>query len=460
MNKIDDIEIAVIGAGIVGIATAYYLCKKYQRTSVVLIDARDPMSYTSAQSGDNYRNWWPSELMTQFTNHSISLMRDLAEESSNELQMKQTGYALATRKTEIDDLISALEQTYDKSSGLIRVHQDTSASVYQTPYAKHWDSSIDGVDILSNTALIKKVLPAFSADIENVLHIRRAGDFSSQQMGQYMLQQIAPKGCKRLRGKVCNIVRNGQYQLEIETPSGTEFLKADMVVNAAGPYVGEIANMLGVELPIKNIFHQKLAFEDILSAVPRNQPFSIDIDETVLDWNDDERQALADEAELSWLTKPIEGGIHCRPEGSGKWIKLGWAYNREVSTPDYSRELIEDPMYKPSFPEIVLRGASKLNPGLQPYVETLPTNRVHYGGYYTMTDENWPLIGPLDHSGAFVVGALSGYGCMSACAAGSIAADWVCNKKRPEFADSFGLDRYSDPELIQQMALSRDIGLL
>ena len=42
----------------------------------------------------------------------------------------------------------------------------------------------------------------------------------------------------------------------------------------------------------------------------------------------------------------------------------------------------------------------------------------HYGGYYTMTDENWPLIGPMGTDGAYIVGALSGFGSMSACAAG------------------------------------------
>jgi len=460
MNEVKDIEIAVVGAGIVGIATAYYLCKKYQRKSVLLIDARDPMSYTTAQSGDNYRNWWPSELMTQFSNHSIGLMHDIARVSSNVLQMKQRGYALATRRKKIDDLVATLEANYEKSAGLIRLHAKTPSPSYQTPYAQNWDSPIDGADILSNKALIKDIFPAFSPDIEHVLHIRKAGDISSQQMGQYMLQQIKPQGCERLRGRVRGITRKDRYHLDVKTNGGAVMVNADMIINAAGPHVNKIANMLGVDLPVENIFHQKLAFEDNLGAVPRNQPFSIDIDETTLDWSDDERLALADDADLSWLTKPIDGGIHCRPEGMGQWIKLGWAYNRQASRPDSTKELIEDPMFNANFPEIVLRGASTLNPNLTPYIESLPANRVHYGGYYTMTKENWPLIGPLDQSGAFVAGALSGFGCMAACAAGSICADWVCDGQRPEFANALSLKRYEDPVLIEQMAQSNDVGLL
>ena len=221
----------------------------------------------------------------------------------------------------------------------------------------------------------------------------------------------------------------------------------------------EIAKMLGVSLPVKNIFHQKLAFEDHLAAVPRNQPFSVDIDQATLDWSQEEQDYLNQDTELSWLTQPIIGGIHCRPEGAGRWIKLGWAYNRSLSVADNEKQLIEDPQYNSHFPEIVLRGASRLNPALASYIDSMPSNRVHYGGYYTMTKENWPLIGPMDNNGAYVVGALSGFGSMGACAAGSLCADWICGGELPEYAQALSLNRYKDPKWIKEMACT-DVGLL
>jgi len=45
------------------------------------------MSFTSAQSGENYRNWWPHPTMTKFTNHSIKLMEDLSRKTDNCLLM-------------------------------------------------------------------------------------------------------------------------------------------------------------------------------------------------------------------------------------------------------------------------------------------------------------------------------------------------------------------------------------
>ena len=75
----DEFEVAVIGAGNVGIAVAYYLMKEQHFKRVALIDNRDPMSLTSAQSGENYRDWFPHPVINEFTAHSIRLMEELDE---------------------------------------------------------------------------------------------------------------------------------------------------------------------------------------------------------------------------------------------------------------------------------------------------------------------------------------------------------------------------------------------
>lgn len=460
MKEYKDVDVAIIGAGIVGIASAYYICQKSKFKSVLLIDSRDPMSYTSAQSGDNYRNWWPNQVMADFSNASIGMMKEIAQESSNLIQMKQSGYALATRQKNIDDLIIALESNYHDTQGLVRFHTGAADTSYPKPLNQDWQSTVDGVDVLTNNVLIKKVFPAFSSDVNTVLHIRRAGDFSSQQMGTFMLQKIKAQGGSRLRGHVAGLTKDNRYQLEVQTSDGAVSLKAEMVVNAAGPYVGEIATMLNVKLPIENIFQQKVAFRDSLSAVPRNQPFSIDLDQASLAWTEEELSALNEDSELSWLTQKFVGGVHCRPEGAGDWVKLGWAYNRQSSQADNTRSLTDDPQFDPNFPEIVIRGASRLNPNLAQYADALPTKRVHYGGYYTMTKENWPLIGPLDKEGAFVVGAMSGFGSMCACAAGSLCANWVVGEGLPDYAQALSPSRYQNVDLIRTIRESTELGLL
>jgi glycine/D-amino acid oxidase-like deaminating enzyme len=84
-------------------------------------------------------------------------------------------------------------------------------------------------------------------------------------------------------------------------------------------------------------------------------------------------------------------------------------------------------------------------PALEVYFDRLPRPIVD-GGYYAKTPENRPLIGPLPVGGAYIVGALSGFGIMAACAAGELLAAYVVGDERPAYARWFLPGRYADPE--------------
>ena len=68
-----------------------------------------------------------------------------------------------------------------------------------------------------------------------------------------------------------------------------------------------------------------------------------------------------------------------------------------------------------------------------------------------MTGENWPLIGRMRSPGAFIAGALSGYGSMAACAAGQLCAAWVTDSPRPAYAGLLSSERHSDDALIAEI---------
>ena len=68
------------------------------------------------------------------------------------------------------------------------------------------------------------------------------------------------------------------------------------------------------------------------------------------------------------------------------------------------------------------------------------------GGYYTRTRENRPLIGPMSVEGAYMIGAVSGYGIMSACGTGELLASHVTGAALPACAPAFVLERYDDPD--------------
>jgi glycine/D-amino acid oxidase-like deaminating enzyme len=446
-DAIDHVDVAVIGAGSVGIAVAYYLVAQHGERRVVLIDPRDPMSLTSAQSGENYRNWWPHPVMTAFTDHSIALMEAVDRQSGGRLGMTRGGYALVSRRRRPADLIAGLYRGYGASPQAVRIRESDAAG-YQPPRRSPWTDAPDGVDVLLDPALIRRTFPSYAGDVATVIHIRRAGSISAQQMGQFMLETMREAGVGVRRASVRAITAGSPFALELSSAAGPSRLRAERIVNAAGPFLRDIGAMLGEEVPVRCVYQQKIAFEDRAAAIPRDLPFTIDVDGQSLAWSADDREWLAADPSTRHLLDPMPGGIHCRPDGpvDGAWIKLGWAYNERASDP-HGDEPID-----PHFPDIVLRAASRLHPGLAAYIGRLPRGAHHYGGYYTMTGENWPLIGRMQTPGAFVAGALSGYGSMAACAAGSTCAAWIMGTALPDYAAPLSPARYANPALMAELA--------
>ena len=83
-------------------------------------------------------------------------------------------------------------------------------------------------------------------------------------------------------------------------------------------------------------------------------------------------------------------------------------------------------------------------PGLSAYFGKMPRCFVD-GGYYTKTRENRFLACPLPAEGAYLIGALSGYGLMAAAGAAEMLADHITGSPLPHYAQAFRLERYEDP---------------
>jgi hypothetical protein len=92
-------RIAVCGAGIAGIATAYFLATRYPRNSVLLIDKLQPMALTTSRSGENFRDYWPQPCMFALTGHSIDLMQELGEIDGNDIDLRFSGYEFVSEQS-------------------------------------------------------------------------------------------------------------------------------------------------------------------------------------------------------------------------------------------------------------------------------------------------------------------------------------------------------------------------
>jgi glycine/D-amino acid oxidase-like deaminating enzyme len=440
-------DVVICGAGIAGIAAAYHLAVKQGIKNVVIVDGRPPLTLTSDKSTECYRNWWPGpgDAMVRFMNRSIDLLEDLAAESDNYFRMNRRGYAFLTADPA---RVQQFRETASEISGLgageLRIHDGRSEeAAYSLSKTHDLDLELDGADLLLDPHLIRSRFPFVAADTLALLHPRRCGWLSAQQLGMYLLRQARAHGVRLLEGFVtaATLENNQIHTIHLQGDDGPGRIQTRAFVNAAGPLLKQVGRMIGVELPVLSELHGKIAVEDYLGVLPRDLPLMIWSDPLILPWSEEERKELAGLDETRWLTQPFPPGVHFRPEGGegAQTILMIWTYHLQLMEPVWPL-----PAFESEYPEIALRGLSRMVPGLSVYFQRLRKPTVD-GGYYCKTRENRPLVSPLPVSGAFVIGALSGFGIMASMAAGELLAAHVTGADLPAYAPAFLLDRYDDP---------------
>ncbi len=458
---VEKADVLICGAGIAGISAAYHLAVQKQLNNVVLVDPEPPMSLTSDKSMECYRNWWPGpgDAMVSLMNRSIDLLEALDRESDHGFRINRRGYLYATADpARVDDLRRIAEESSSLGAGPVRYHAGHSGgSDYVPTEAEGYNDQPVGADVILDPDLIQQHFPYLNKRTVGVIHARRCGWFSGQEYGMYMLQRARAQGVILLRGKVVGITVRGNriHAVEVGERGGSRTISTRCFVNAAGPFQREVGDLMGVELPVFCERHTKLAFIDQEKVLSRGAPLVIWMDPIRLPWSLQERELLEESEDTHHLLEEFPPGVHTRPEGGSEstTILIQWTYDTDPVEPTF-------PMPQdPDFPEIVLRGLAEAIPGMAVYFGRAPKPFVD-GGYYTKTWENRPLIGHLPVDGAFIIGALSGYGLQASSGAGELLAAHVTGDRLPHYASAFTLERYEDPlyqELLQNWGASGQI---
>ena len=434
-------DAVVCGAGIAGIAAAHALSEAGLKR-IALVEPGPPLGLTSDKSTECYRNWWlgPGDTMVAFMNRSIDLMEGHARRSGNRFHMNRRGYVYATART---DMLEVFEKQALEAEmlGAGRLRRITSPTAYQPFAPEGFGGDLDGADLLLDKETIRDHFGYLNPDTIAVLHARRCGSLSAQQLGMYLLETARAEGVEQIHAEFAGAETTAGsisgVQLRV---GGKEFtIGTDALVLATGPYVKAAAATLGLTLPVVVEKHTKISLADPLGVVPRSAPLIIWCDPVRLPWSADERVALAQSEDMRHLLAEFPPGVHGRPIGAGNQVLMYWTFDcRSDEHPTFPLT------WNPDLPEIMLRGMSVLVPGLAGYFDPMPKPFVD-GGYYTKTPENRPLIGPLSVPGAYVCSAFSGFGIMASCAAGELLAQHVTGARLPGYAAALSPSRYDDP---------------
>ncbi len=244
-------QVVIIGGGIIGAGIAYQLTQKGVNDVLVLEKGEiGAQGATSACLG-GLRTQFSTAVNIRFSLISREVFRQFKNEFGIDLNFKPYGYlflASTQKQWEVFKHTSRLMEGLELPVDLLTPQE----VVQRWPFIR--------VDDLSGGSYTKD--DGFYGPMEAL----QAFVKKARQGGAVFLEKIPVTG----------ISISGKSAVGVQTESVHE-IKADIIVNAAGPWAGEIAAMAGLDLPIAPL-KRHLFFTDAFDEIPEVFPMMIDID--------------------------------------------------------------------------------------------------------------------------------------------------------------------------------------
>ncbi|KIE49617.1 MAG: hypothetical protein MB54_04280 [marine actinobacterium MedAcidi-G2B] len=359
-HKSQTSDVVVIGAGIIGLAIAYSLLRAGK--SVRIIERSKPGIGQSTKTGGGIRLAHGSELNIQLTQLSFDTWLNFEKYFNIDPFYRTTGHLFLTAESE-NVLLS-------QAALLERMKVD--------------------YDLLSTSQMSSYWPQLSSMNFSKGLYCREGGYLDQHRVIKGYVDTVVSNGVKLLTGTQVDGLLKVNERISGVTTSAGKF-HAEWVVNAAGPYAGEVADLVGCQIPFVSRRHELLVLEES-AAVPEEIPWLIDMD----------RQ------------------VHMRPDGSGRALIGGFLGHDEATDPNtYDPDLSEE------WSKEVRREAS------HSFCITNPESKVLKGwsGLYPGTVDYMPVI---DETlpGLITAAGFSGTGLMHAPIVGEIVADLTMSTKR------------------------------
>ncbi len=382
----DTADAVVIGGGIVGVATAFWLSRAGLDT--VLVERRDGLStLTTPESIESFRAQFTEPAMSELAVAGIEMFErfaDLISIPGYDIDIKHQGYLFVTDDADmIKDVKAAVE--------------------------KHHQLGVPDSEFLTGDEARYR-FPYLSESVVAGSFRQRDGWLSTHEATQGFA-----KGCDArflVRTEATNVLQDARGVCGVETDRGV--IATRTVVNAAGPFAGQVGRMAGLDLPLEPVRRQKV-FLSQQPLVPQDAPLTIDL---VRD-------------------------AYWRPETGGAYI--AWVDPDEPVAEHPS----EDPITDPYFAAIVLEKLIELTPFWEDVAMNLKKANVHpSAGYYVYTPDDQPLIGPVDDVPGFYLNCGYWAGVMLAPAAGQRVADLVTGALKPE-DNPLRLSRYEEGIVVE-----------
>jgi sarcosine oxidase subunit beta len=372
-------DAVVIGGGIVGAATAYWLSRAGLDT--VVVEARNELGgLTTAASAECFRAQFTEPAIAPLALESIEFFKNFNEMTGLtdwDLNLRQHGYLFVT------DDESMLE---DMEAMIAEQHR---LGVLDSEFIPAGD--------------LRKRFPYLEPTVQGATFRRADGWLSVHELLQGYVK--ASDAAFYLSTRVTGIESDADGVRAVVTDRGR--IETRTVVDAAGPFAGAVAEMVGVPLPLEAVLRQK-AFV-VTPSVPEGAPFTVD----------------------------LVNGSYWRPEPGGGLV--GWVNPDTPAGPP-----LENPVGDWDFPAYALDKASRLSPFWADVAENLTKPDVSVSaGQYVYTPDQQPLIGPVPEVPGFHLNCGYWIGVMISPAVGRLCADLITGARAPQ-DNLLRLSRYEE----------------
>jgi sarcosine oxidase, subunit beta len=312
-------SVVIVGAGVMGASIAYHLAARGCAGILILEKELTEISGTTARSVAGVRHQFSSEVNVQLSLYSIERIKHFTEEIGGHADLHQHGYLFL-----IDD--PATWEEYQRNAAM----QRRLGARVETLTAE------EAARFIPQTRLDGLLGATYGpedghCDAHGIAlgYLNRA-----RELGARLLRATPATGFRIEEGRVTAVL----------TADGS--ISCETVVNAAGPYAGEVAALAGLDVPVKP-YRRVVYMTEPFSPIPDAIPLTIDVgsgfymrkeQQNLLFGasNYDEPSSHNLQIDWDWLDTVLEKGFARFPilERAGLAEKLCWAGSYEI-TPDH-----------------------------------------------------------------------------------------------------------------------------
>ena len=380
MNLPTTADIVIIGGGVMGASAAYHLAQRGLK-NIVLLEKEDFFGQgATGRCAGGVRYQFSTEINVKLSIESLPMIERFKDEIGQEVSYKQCGYLLVATN-----------------------EKDANAFKYNVKLQNKLGVStqlLSGDEVRARLPLMKfddAIVGTFNPKDGTV-------DPNSVVMGYISAAQ--KMGVKAITGaEVVGVSLRGDNIEEVQTTIGV--IKTRMILNAAGPWAGQIGQMAGINIPVTPLRRQMFTTSP-LKEVPSDFPFVID----------------------------FARSLYFHREGEG--LLIGMSNQNEQPGTDQSVD--ED------FELVNLDAAIER----MPLVEKAQ-RASHWAGLYEVTPDAHPIFGGTPLNGLYLCTGFSGHGFMHGPISGKLMSEFILDGKYSSLDVSMlDLKRFEEGRLIQE----------